>query len=74
LTDEEDMKTRTLFDKCVGRVFPIYEIDETDGMLFIGIEVGHVVGCETYEHTIYIEPEYVEVAPPPTPSTEPESK
>lgn len=64
LADEEPMKTRTLFETCVGRFFRIEDIEEADGLVFIKLDVGHMRGRERYLESIWIEPEYVEPANP----------
>ena len=60
LTDEEPMKTRTLFEACLGKIFRIEDVEETDGLRFIKLDVGHVRGHERYLESIWIEPEFVE--------------
>ena len=57
LRDDDDLRTRTLFDLCLGRTFPIAGIDANR----IELHVGEVLGVPAYIHSIYIEPEYVEV-------------
>lgn len=46
------MGTQALFEACVGRVFPIAGIDD-NGLL--ELQVGEVVGEESYMHSIWIE-------------------
>ena len=60
-----DLKTRTLFQKCVGRVFPIVGFQNE----LIELEVGKVVGKPSYYDTIWIEPEFVELYPSRTKPT-----
>ncbi len=48
LRDDDDLRTRTLFDLCLGRIFPIE------------LHVGEVLGTSSHIHSIYIEPENVE--------------
>ena len=57
LRDDDDLRTRTLFEFCLGRSFPIAELD--GGRL--RLDVGEVVGEASYMHSIYIEPEFVEI-------------
>lgn len=52
-----ELKTRSLFALCVGRVFPIVGFQGS----LVELEVGEVVGEESYMHSIWIEPEHVEV-------------
>jgi hypothetical protein len=57
LRDDDDLSTKTLFDLCVGRVFPI--VGMQDGL--IELHVGDAVAEPAYMHSIYIEAEYVEI-------------
>ncbi len=57
LRDDHDLRTRTLFDLCLGRIFPIAGIDTNR----IELHVGEMLGVPAHTHSIYIEPEYVEV-------------
>ena len=58
LTDDPSgLETRTVFERSVGLVFPIADITEYG---HIELEVGEVMGLESYLHSIWIEPEYLE--------------
>ena len=57
LRDDGDLRTKSLFDLCLGRVFPIAGMQ--DGL--IELHVGEVVAEPAFIHSIYIEPEYLEV-------------
>ncbi len=59
LKDDEDMKTKTLFELCVGQVFDISGLDQ--GM--IELDVGIVVGQPAHLQTIWIERDLVEKVP-----------
>jgi hypothetical protein len=61
--DDEHLKTRTLFEKCVGREFVIAGIEQPEGFpsRFVRLDVGHVVGEEPFRHTIWVEEEYVQL-------------
>ena len=50
-----DRWMKTIFEPCVGHSFPI--IDLTNGL--IELEVGEVMGVESYLHSIWIEPDCV---------------
>jgi len=59
-----DSETRTLFELCVGRTFPIVgvvTVPETGGELF-ELHVGEVVGEPEYMHSIWIEKEWAKSA------------
>jgi len=61
--DENDMQTRTLFEKCLGQTFVVTDVESFDSVPFplAKLDVGHVVGKQAWEHTIWVEPEYLEV-------------
>ena len=62
LVDDERMKTKSLFELCLGQAFPIVGIVpvvETGGELF-ELEVGEVLGESAFMHSIWIESELVE--------------
>ena len=62
LRDDEDLRTKSLFELCLGRSFPVAEIERG----LIKLDVGKVVGEPSYMHTIWIEPELVEIVKNPT--------
>lgn len=52
----DDLRTRRIFELCVGRVFPIVGLAND----LIELEVGEVVGEPACMHSIWIEPDCVE--------------
>jgi hypothetical protein len=62
LSDGEDMPTRTLFEKCLGKSFVVEAVESVEGVPFplAKIDVGHVIGEESWKHTIWVEPEYLQ--------------
>ena len=64
IRDNEDLQTRALFEKCLGRSFVIAAVEFVEGVSFplARIDVGHVIGKEPWEHTIWVEREYLEFA------------
>ena len=56
LPQDDRLKTRTLFELCVGRVFPIVGFNGT----LMELEVGEVLGKSAAMDSIWIEPEFVE--------------
>jgi hypothetical protein len=54
---EGELKTRSLFELCVGRVFPIVGVQGN----LLELEVGETLGKKPYMDSIWIEPEYVEL-------------
>jgi hypothetical protein len=63
LKDDKELVTRSLFEKCVGRVFEVNALENVEGLEapLIRLDVGAVLGVNPWEHTIWIEPEYVEL-------------
>ena len=61
--DDAELKTRTLFEKCLGQSFVISAVESLEGVPFplARIDVGHVLGKEPWEHTIWVEREYLEL-------------
>ena len=65
LRDDEDLQTKTLFEKCLGRTFVVKAIDVIDGLPhpMVELHVGHVEGGDDFEQSIWVEPIYLELAP-----------
>jgi hypothetical protein len=63
LRDEEGMITRTLFEKCLGQAFVVVEVESIEGVPYplAKLDVGHILGEEPWMHTIWVEPEYLQV-------------
>jgi hypothetical protein len=63
LRDDKDLQTRTLFEKCLGKSFPIAELETVEGLPYqvVKLDVGHVVGKAEYMETIWVEPEYLQL-------------
>ena len=61
LPDDAEFQTQALFQKCLGRSFVISAIESFEGVPFplAGIDVGHVIGKEPWEHTIWVQLEYL---------------
>ena len=61
--DKDDMQTLTLFEKCLGQTFVVADVESIDGVPFplAKLDVGHVVGKQPWERTIWVEPEYLQV-------------
>jgi hypothetical protein len=66
LRDDDDLMTRTLFEKCLGQIFTVIGVDPVEGLpyplveLHVTISGDHAMdgGGESYD-TIWIEPEYL---------------
>jgi hypothetical protein len=56
--DPDGLPTKTVFERSVGRTFPVVGFDECG---YVELEVGAVIGVESYLHSIWIEPEHLEV-------------
>ncbi len=63
LDDDDRMKSRTLFEKCVGMTFRVAGFHSAEGVPFelVELEVGHVLGQEPFMHSIWVEHEYLEL-------------
>jgi hypothetical protein len=61
--EDEELHTRTLFEKCLGQSLVIAAVESFEGVPFplARIDVGHVIGKEPWEHTIWVEREYLEL-------------
>ena len=61
LHDDAELQTRADFQQCLGRSFVIAAIETVEGVPFplARIDVGHVLGKEPWEHTIWVEEEYL---------------
>src|SRR4029077_7941376 len=57
VVDTEEFKTRTILETCVGRTFQIKGFQKD----WAEIHVGRFVGRRSWEETIWIEPEYMEL-------------
>ena len=58
LPEDDRLRTRSLFEPCVGRVFPIVRFNDIG---WLELEVGAVLGKPGYNDSIWIEPEHVEI-------------
>jgi len=61
--DDAELQTRTLFEKCLGQSFVIAEVESLDDVPFplARIDVGRVIGKKPWEHTIWVEREYLQL-------------
>ena len=61
--DDAELQTRALFEKCLGQSFVIAEVESFEGVPFplARIDVGHVIGKKPWEHTIWVEREYLQL-------------
>ena len=63
LTNDDALQTKDLFERCLGRVFPIagiVPVKENNTQL-LELEVGEVVGEFAAKHSIWIESDLVEL-------------
>ena len=68
IRDDEELKTRALFDNCIGKSFRIEEIEHVDGLAqpLAELHVGDLSEREPSLEVIWVEPEYLERAEPTT--------
>jgi hypothetical protein len=69
LHDQDDMETKTIFERSCGRTFRIMSF-QGDGVHedWIKLQAGRVVGEPGYNHSIWIEPGLVELVESSKPS------
>jgi hypothetical protein len=63
LRDDEGLQTHTLFEKCLGQSFVVVGVELIEGVPYplAKLDVGHVLGEEPWKHTIWVEPDYLQV-------------
>jgi hypothetical protein len=63
LSDDDELQTRSLFEKCLGRSFRVVELETVAGLSYklVKLNVGHVLGKNDYLDTIWVEPEYLAI-------------
>jgi len=61
--DDEELQTRALFEKCLGQSFVIAAVESFEGVPFplARTDLGQVIGKEPWEHTIWVEREYLDL-------------
>jgi len=59
--DDNDLRTRSLFEKCLGKTFTVDGLEAVAGLplKLVRLDVGHVVGKKSYLETIWVETEYL---------------
>jgi hypothetical protein len=64
--DDNELRTRTLFEKCLGKTFAVSGLETVEGLPYplVQLDVGHVLGKDPYLETIWVEPEYLQVERP----------
>ena len=55
--DDEELETKTVFERCLGRTFVIDDFDEVR----VELLVGRVMGRPRYEQSIWLESQYVQL-------------
>jgi hypothetical protein len=63
LSDDDELRTRSLFEKCLGKSFRIVELEAVEGLSYklVKLNVGHVLGKSDYLESVWVEPEYLEM-------------
>ena len=61
--DGEELQTRTLFEKCLGRIFTVAGLETVEGLPYqlVQLNVGHVLGEAPSLEKIWVEPEYLQL-------------
>lgn len=62
--DDEELRTHTLFEKCRGKTFAIAGLDTIEGLPYqlVRLNVGHILGQPPELQTIWVEPQYLQLA------------
>jgi hypothetical protein len=55
--EDEELKTRTVFERSLGRIFPVKAFDDDR----VELHVGKVMSRPAYEHSIWLEPQFIEL-------------
>lgn len=63
IKDSPELRSRTLFEQCLGKTFSMAALDDLDGLPYqlVRLDVGHILGEPTYNQTIWVEPEYLQL-------------
>lgn len=63
LKDDEELHTRSLFEKCLGKTFLIADMVTVEGLSrqLAKLDVGHVLGKPAYMDSITVEQEFLQV-------------
>ena len=63
LRDVEDLRTRALFQKCLGLTFMVSAVESGEGLPYplARLDVGHILGEQPRMHTIWVEPQYLQL-------------
>ena len=61
--DDEELQTRTLFERCLGKTFAVAGLETVEGLphQLVQLDVGHILGEAPYLQTIWVEPEYLQL-------------
>ena len=64
--DDKVLKTRALFEKCLGKTFTVAGMQTIEGLAYqlVQLDVGHIRGRTPYLETIWVEPEYLQIEAP----------
>jgi hypothetical protein len=63
LPDDEELQTRSLFQKCLGKSFRIADLETVEGLphKLVKLNVGHMLRKGDYLDSIWVEPECLEM-------------
>lgn len=61
LPHDEQLQTRGLFEKCLGKTFFVAGVKTVEGLGYqlAQLDLGHVVGKSPYLETIWVEPQFL---------------
>jgi hypothetical protein len=63
LSDDDELQTRSLFEKCLAKSFCIVDLEAVEGLSYklVKLNVGHMLGKREYLDSIWVEPEYLQI-------------
>ena len=61
--DDEEVQTRALFEKCLGKTFTVSGLETVEGLPYqlVQLDVGDMVGQAPDLQKVWVEPEYLQV-------------
>lgn len=61
--NSDELQTRTLFEKCVGKIFTVAGLETVEGLPYqlVQLDVGNMVGQAPDLQKVWVEPEYLKV-------------
>jgi hypothetical protein len=63
--DDEELRTRSLFEKCLGKTLTVAGLETVEGLPYelVRLDVGHILGESPGLQRIWVEPHFLQLAP-----------